>query len=111
MYVLPNVDGSIRLISSSSPLEGRVEIYYAGEWGTICETGWNNEDARVVCRQLGYRDGEAREGGFYGSGEGTVWLELVDCYGDESVLVDCPAANWGSNSCEHSKDVGVFCEV
>ena len=34
--------------------EGRVEICQSGEWKTICDNNWGENEARVVCRQLGH---------------------------------------------------------
>ena len=48
------LDGDIRLAEGSTPQEGRVEVCKSNVWGTVCDDGWNREDARVVCRQLGY---------------------------------------------------------
>ena len=47
-------DGALRLIGGSSYLEGRVEICYNEAWGTICDNQFDNVDASVICRQLGF---------------------------------------------------------
>ncbi len=49
-------------MSGQTDREGRVEICLEGYWGTVCNDGWDLNDARVVCRQLGYRSiGEAAQ--------------------------------------------------
>lgn len=45
--------GSLRLRGGRSKLDGTVEVYLNGVWGTICGNGWDDRDAAVVCRQLG----------------------------------------------------------
>ena len=46
--------GNIRLAGGLGPTEGRVEMCVQGRWTGVCHSSWNNQDAFVVCRQLGY---------------------------------------------------------
>lgn len=68
----------VRLVNGSSPGEGLVQVSYGGEWGTICDSYWADNDARVVCRQLGYLDGVAQPNSFYGAGEGKMFSVLIE---------------------------------
>ena len=47
-------NGDIRLMDGQRPSEGRVEICYDNQWGTVCDDSWGSTDAGVACRQLGY---------------------------------------------------------
>ena len=91
--------------------EGRVEVYYNGEWGTVCDDGWDDIDAGVVCRQLGFgSSGTAIGSAGFGQGSGSIWLDSVMCTGSESTLASCGHLGVDiTTSCDHSEDAGVSC--
>ena len=101
---------TIRLVGQSSYHQGRVEIYVNGEWGTVCDHGWDNADARVVCRQLGFgSSGTAYRSAGYGQGSGPIWMSNVSCIGTESDLFDCGHFDMTIGDCTHSNDAGIYC--
>ncbi|XP_051504864.1 neurotrypsin-like isoform X2 [Myxocyprinus asiaticus] len=107
----PYTDGVLRLVGADSPWEGRLEVYHAGQWGTVCDDSWTGLHAQVVCRQLGYRGrAELAPDGMYGQGTGLILLDEVKCEGGESSLLDCAHGEWGKHDCSHSEDVGIRCE-
>ena len=59
-----------------------VEVYYQGQWGTVCEGYWGMPDAKVACSQLGFTKTVAFS--YNGRGTGKVWLYGMGCSGSES---------------------------
>ena len=101
----------VRLVGGSSYNEGRLEVNYNGEWGTVCDVGLDDTDAGVVCRQLGFgSSGIAYGSAYFGQGSGSIWLDSVTCTGNESTLASC--GHLGVNvtrSCNHFNDASVIC--
>ncbi|XP_022777811.1 lysyl oxidase homolog 2-like [Stylophora pistillata] len=100
--------GSIRI--SGNTAIGRIEVYYDGQWGTVCDDAWDINDANVVCRQLGYtRAKRAYSGATHGQGTGPIWMDDLACSGSESHVYDCRHRGWGNHDCTHSRDASVEC--
>ena len=86
-----------------------MEVYYNGTWGTICEDGWDLNDAEVVCRELGFDQAIDDATAFYRRDSGIIWLDDLNCTGTESSIVNCSHSGWGTNDCNHSSDATVTC--
>ena len=85
-----------------------MEVNYNGEWGTVCDDGWDDTDAGVVCRQLGF--GSSGTAISYDQHSHPTFLEDVMCTGTEATLARC--AHYGINitrNCNSLLSAGVKC--
>ncbi|KAK3520848.1 hypothetical protein QTP70_034176, partial [Hemibagrus guttatus] len=104
--------GILRLINGTDSCSGRVEVLYDGQWGTVCDDGWDLKDAEVVCRQLGCGKAvTAHQSAHFGQGSGPILLDNVRCSGSESIITQCSHSRFGSEDCNHGEDAGVTCSV
>ncbi|XP_043093713.1 deleted in malignant brain tumors 1 protein [Puntigrus tetrazona] len=100
----------LRLQNGSSSCSGRVEVLHNGTWGTVCDDDWDIKDAAVVCREMGCGDAiEAKKGAFFGTGSGPIWMNNVNCNGNELALRKCRSSGWDVQTCNHM-DAGVICQ-
>ena len=112
MFIFPEIT-NVRLAGSTNGETnlGRVEVFVTGpnEWGTVCDDYWDDRDATVVCRSLGYETGVMKKHGVFGRGSGPIWPDNVDCTGDEAGIQECRHNGINIQNCNHGEDAGVIC--
>ena len=103
---------SVRLADGGNETLGRLEVKHNGVWGTICDDGFDVEDAEVACKMLGF-EGKLpviRKEAAFGKGKGPVWIRNIHCKGNEDSLKDCASPEWKPDwACKHTEDVGIEC--
>ena len=95
------------------PNEGRVEICFDNLWGSICDDLWGRQEAKTVCRQLGYVstiDSIPLGDAFFGHSLAAIHLDNLECGDNETALVDCLHNGVGSHNCIVNEDAGVVCD-
>lgn len=133
IHVAACENGTVRLYSESGSYfrrYGRVQVCVNNVWGTVCDHFWDDLDASVVCRMLGYsphgrmqrRNNNSHVTCMYHySGasalinsytEGTWYVHIRDlnCTGNESSIWDCPMNGLSDYSCNHYDDASVICQ-
>ncbi|XP_054374427.1 soluble scavenger receptor cysteine-rich domain-containing protein SSC5D-like, partial [Molothrus ater] len=103
-------EGQVRLAGGPHRCAGRVEVFHAGRWGSVCDDTWDLAAARVTCRQV--RCGPALwapGGAQFGEGVGPIWLDGLRCNGSEAHLGQCAGHTWGQHRCNHAEDAGAAC--
>ena len=118
------VNGQVRLVNGGEigGSSGRVEVLVEGEWGTVCDDGvfdgyavypyiFDNgrNVARVICKSLGYNDGEPIVTSEDNYSTGKIAMDDLKCNGDEASILDCSFAHSYEWSCSYIEYLSVSC--
>ncbi|XP_038548457.1 scavenger receptor cysteine-rich type 1 protein M130-like [Micropterus salmoides] len=102
---------SVRLVNGTSLCSGRLEVKSNHLWSSVCEDDFNQQDAEVVCRELGCGAPSVLQGTVYRQMRVPVWTKEFQCGGHESALLDCQIDSSGSarDTCSSGKAVELTC--
>ncbi|KAK3588525.1 hypothetical protein CHS0354_014235 [Potamilus streckersoni] len=101
----------VRLRGGRTKYEGNVVVTKDGRSGYMCDDEWDDNDARVICRMLGFQGGKAYSGSHFrvtATVSGII-LDDVQCTGNEPSLSQCSHKPWGQHDCTDSEYAGVGC--
>ncbi|XP_074926606.1 CD5 antigen-like [Chelonoidis abingdonii] len=107
---------ALQLVNGPSKCSGRLEVWYDGVWGTVCDDDWSETNAQVVCRELGCGPAEPlapklQDRPRFGQGTGKIWLDDIRCKGTEKTLQNCAHRFWSYHDCTHREDISVVCQM
>ncbi|KAM4860772.1 CD5 antigen-like [Thomomys bottae] len=101
----------VRLVGSPHRCEGRVEVEWKGQWGTVCDDGWGIKEVAVVCREVGCGAAKMSPSGlqYEPSTENMpILFQRVDCKGTEDILAQCELED--VFDCSREEEAGALCE-
>lgn len=109
---LKKSEGAIKLVGGREEFEGNVEVLHDGQWGSVCDDEWDDAEADVICRQLGYAPGvgKATYSSRFGPARRRYWMDNVYCEGSENEITSCRFDGWGHNDCDFTEAAGVICQ-
>ena len=64
-------------------------MHLRGSWVTVCADGFDENDVKVVCRELGFPNSKKLVPGAFGSKYYTKSILNLNCTGKESSIKEC----------------------
>ena len=103
--VLRAADGS-EAVETGGTIEGNVFARRSGDEyiGPVCDYNWQDKEARVVCKQLGYQSGQATRNSKYGDVPPVFALQGVSCNGYENDIQSCGQIYFRSHDYDYNYD-------
>ena len=100
---------SVRLVNGTSHCSGRVEVKSDQSWVSVYEGDFDQQDAEVVCRELGCGAPSVLWGALYAEVNNPVRTKEFQCEGTESILLDCTTLSATRNISSPGRTVGLTC--
>ncbi|KAL6467267.1 hypothetical protein MHYP_G00250710 [Metynnis hypsauchen] len=100
---------SMRLVDGPGVCSGRLEVKSHQSWTTVCEAGFDWQDAEVVCRELDCGPPLNLQGALFGEGKLPFGTKEFQCNGTENRLLNCSTSDREENTCTSGKAVGLTC--
>ena len=108
-------EGNVRLVGGGNSFQGRLEIFHAGQWGSVCSTMFGEKETSMACASV---NPEFNMGGVLepvpilkSDKRKRIWMDGVRCKGTEKSLHACKSLGWGNHNCKRGQEVGLLCRV
>ena len=92
---------------------GIVEVFINNQWGIICDNSWGFEEAKVVCRELGFPGVKKITccGWYFGVSSVPPLISYIRCTGSEKSLFHCQHTRSTTAACGRRESAGVICKL